>query len=302
MYDIRLKQIECFLDISQTLSFTESAKRLHISQPLASKWIRSIEDELSIQLFYRNKDGLVLTPEGQYLKDRWASPYAVISSAIVQAKEISDGENIRDIRIGFDDLYELDEMVEFMINTFSQRNPEFHVHLSPFDGMKMEECLIDGELDIAFAFWRDFSDKLNRLPLRDTDFYIAISRTHRLSRMQSITTKDLSHEVFFALNEDEDPKAVERIQSLCKKAGFSPRAIRMVPNASSLVQSIMFQNGVAIAPGEIMKEYGKQIRLIESSDITQTASIALFTRKDNPGRAAVFFSEFAAAFIREYEQ
>ena len=45
MYDIRLKQIECFLDISQTLSFTESAKRLHISQPLASKWIRSIEDE-----------------------------------------------------------------------------------------------------------------------------------------------------------------------------------------------------------------------------------------------------------------
>ena len=61
------KQLEYFLAVAQSGSFTTAAQRLHISQPALSKQLHLLEDELNAPLLIRRPHGVILTPEGRKL-------------------------------------------------------------------------------------------------------------------------------------------------------------------------------------------------------------------------------------------
>ena len=62
-------QLEYFLSIARTGSFTAAARDLHLTQPALSKQIRLLEDELGTLLFIRHPHGIRLTPEGRRLRE-----------------------------------------------------------------------------------------------------------------------------------------------------------------------------------------------------------------------------------------
>ena len=62
---MEIRQLEYFLAVSDTGSFTRAAERLYVSQPAVTNAIRSLEEELGIQLFDRNQKLVSLTAEGQ---------------------------------------------------------------------------------------------------------------------------------------------------------------------------------------------------------------------------------------------
>lgn len=58
--------LEVFIQVVETQSITKTAKILFVSQPAISNIIRKLEEELNIQLFYRDKrKGLLLTDVGK---------------------------------------------------------------------------------------------------------------------------------------------------------------------------------------------------------------------------------------------
>ena len=66
--NIHLDYLRAFVALSETLSFTQAARQLGITQPSISRQIRILEDELETQLFFRDKHRVQLTPEGLRLK------------------------------------------------------------------------------------------------------------------------------------------------------------------------------------------------------------------------------------------
>ena len=61
-----LKQMKYFITIVDCHSFTEAAEQCFISQSAISQQIKSLEKELGIRLFERNKRHFSLTPAGEY--------------------------------------------------------------------------------------------------------------------------------------------------------------------------------------------------------------------------------------------
>ena len=59
-----LTQLRHLIDLAQTLSFSQSAARLHITQPALSRSIKALEGELGTLLFDRVGRGIELTPFG----------------------------------------------------------------------------------------------------------------------------------------------------------------------------------------------------------------------------------------------
>lgn len=60
------RNIEIFIKVAEFNSFTVAAQVLYISQPAVSHAIKHLEDELKVQLFYRDKrKGLVITDIGK---------------------------------------------------------------------------------------------------------------------------------------------------------------------------------------------------------------------------------------------
>ena len=60
-----LKQLQYFIACAQTGSFSDAAKILYSTQPSVSKVIKSLEDNLGMQLFERLPRGIRLTVQGQ---------------------------------------------------------------------------------------------------------------------------------------------------------------------------------------------------------------------------------------------
>jgi DNA-binding transcriptional LysR family regulator len=66
---INLWQLQVFLVVYETGSFSSAATRLHMTQPRVSQQIRSLENDLGTQLFVRRGHGVELTAAGEGLID-----------------------------------------------------------------------------------------------------------------------------------------------------------------------------------------------------------------------------------------
>lgn len=67
-------KIETFfyaIEIADTGSFSQAARNLYVSQPNLSHAIRQLEEKSGIQIFTRSSSGVVPTPEGRELIDRF---------------------------------------------------------------------------------------------------------------------------------------------------------------------------------------------------------------------------------------
>ncbi len=67
---IDLKKLQTFLQVVQSMSFSEAAIRLHLTQPTISHHIKSLERDLGIELFDRSGPVLRLTEAGSLLVPR----------------------------------------------------------------------------------------------------------------------------------------------------------------------------------------------------------------------------------------
>ena len=129
MYDLKLKQMECFLEVAESLNITASAKKLFISQPLASKWIKSLENELDLPLFIRDGNTLILTKEGEYLRKRWIPVFKELRDSVEDAHSIS-GRIEGTIRLGCPESYLPGIYLQEILDAYREKNPGVHFQIT----------------------------------------------------------------------------------------------------------------------------------------------------------------------------
>ena len=62
-------QLECFITLATLLNFTKAANAMFISQPTFSRHILSLEKELGVKLFHRDKRTVKLTKAGEVFQE-----------------------------------------------------------------------------------------------------------------------------------------------------------------------------------------------------------------------------------------
>jgi len=74
-----LRDLQFFISIAETGSFTKAAVQNSIAQSALSRRVRELEAELGVTLFYRNGRGVILTEVGQIFLDRSRSILADVA-------------------------------------------------------------------------------------------------------------------------------------------------------------------------------------------------------------------------------
>ena len=80
-FSMELKQLDYFLGVAESGSFSKAAIRLSVAQPILSRQIKLLESELGVKLLYRNGRGVVVSEAGKVLETYARSVVGLVEKA-----------------------------------------------------------------------------------------------------------------------------------------------------------------------------------------------------------------------------
>lgn len=188
MIDVRL---ETLIKVAELKNFTKAAEELNLTQPCVSHHISSLEEELNITIFNRQKNNLFLTNEGEIVL-KYAKRFQNLSTNLNQ-ELIDYKSNITKLRIGLTHTSESNIMTEVLakcVNIMSNLTITINT-----DTIKnLYDKLENYEIDIAIIEGKNPNNNLNSFML-DTDYLVcAMSNNDPLSKNGVITLNELKKE------------------------------------------------------------------------------------------------------------
>ncbi|MEG0284851.1 MAG: LysR family transcriptional regulator [Vagococcus sp.] len=168
----KLDWYRVFYEVSQHQSFSKAAKSLYLTQPAVSQSISQLENELSIRLFNRNPQGVLLTEEGKLLYDYVDSALNLLSSGENKMEEFKNLKGGK-IAIGVGDTISRYFLLPFL-ESFHQEYPDISFKLVNGTTFELVNILKQGKIDIAICNFPIEDDKLEKITckhIQDTFVY-----------------------------------------------------------------------------------------------------------------------------------
>lgn len=146
---MELKTLWYFLRIAERENITQAAHELHMTQPHLTRQLRSLEKELGVPLFSREKKRLVITEEGIYVKQQVKQIFALLAKTEEHVKALHAGLTGK-LYIGavetLGPLY-----VPQWLRQFRQSFPQVTYQIWTANSRDVLERLDDGQLDVALV-------------------------------------------------------------------------------------------------------------------------------------------------------
>ena len=195
--DVDLRKLRYFVAVAEQLHFGRAAAALHIAQPVLSRQIRALEDELHVQLFLRDRRSTELTAAGRQLLDD-ARPLLASAEALRRrAARAARGSST--FTVGFMPGI----TVTSAVRALTDRHPDLQVELVRTTWVDQVEVLRDGRVDVSIVRLPIEARGLRLQPMYTDPRVVALRADHRLAGKESITIADLADEHLL-----QDPDAV----------------------------------------------------------------------------------------------
>ena len=250
MISCTFQQIETFLIVAERLNFTDAAEAMYLSQSALSKMISRLEASLGTKLFIRENRGVSLTKEGQRLYDSLKKSYNAITRALEDAQTLKPPCG-GTLHLGCPSMYDYNSsynIVKQAISDFSQTHPDIEISETIYEFEQQKNALMSGEVDLIIT--QSSHAKLMKdasfLKLAPLDTCILMSTAHRLAKYAVLPIDEMQHETFYELLIGNSIKVEENARSICKVLGFSPKAVKTVPNMPSLIRTIDAGKGISL--------------------------------------------------------
>ncbi|RDU38151.1 LysR family transcriptional regulator [Neobacillus piezotolerans] len=163
--------------IAEHGNFSHAARALYISQPYLSKYIKSLEDELGIELVNRKVNPILLT----YAGERYLAYMTEIEQTYVKLQnELESISNLKKGRLklginpilGSHTLYNI--LPEFIMNY-----PGIEIELIEENAHDMEVLLLEGKVDICLNMLPIFNPEIVYETLYEEKLYLVIHPSHK---------------------------------------------------------------------------------------------------------------------------
>jgi DNA-binding transcriptional LysR family regulator len=211
--DLDMRKLRYFVAVAEHLHFGRAAAHLHIAQPVLSRQIRMLEQELKLQLFQRDRRGTALTPAGkQLLSD---APNLLASADAVYRRAIRAGRGRKTFTVGF--MPGL--VVTAAVRALAGRHPDLSIEVMRTSWDDQTQVLRDGRVDVGYVRMPFDQSGLRVEPLLSEPRVAVLPAGHRLAGKDSIQLQDLAGEHLLQNRDavpewDEDDPASQDIPRL----------------------------------------------------------------------------------------
>lgn len=278
---MRIHYIREFLVLTETLNYTEAAKRLHITQPALSKHVDAMEKILGVRLLARSSAGVRLTAEGEgFRKDavRIVSEYDYALEKIEARKRRSSTV----VRIGY--LRDAARRVLLPLHAwFKKYHPDVELRFLSVEYMRLPEDLRTRQADVIITMDDDPSlrAECETVPLYDDTFVAAVAPWHRLAQRDSVKLADLEGERLLVPSRHVWPNIRSFFDSRCS-ADLLANSRRM-SDVDTLFFLIESGQGVAVVTSHNRYVYGGKVKFLplDEPDVPTFPVSALWLKESN---------------------
>lgn len=186
---MELRQLKYFVQTAKTLSFSEAARRLYISQSTLSQQIRQLEDELNCPLFKRDSHRVMLTECGERLL-----PMAMkcMQDADACVLEVANVKNMMIGSLNIGVTYTFRNVLWYTMKEFLYTYKHVKLNVYYTNTETLLKMLRKHEIDFALAYKREeHYDDIESFPLFSDTLCAIMPKGHELAKKKSISFKDL---------------------------------------------------------------------------------------------------------------
>ena len=170
------QQIKYVLVLEEERNFSKAAKRLFVTQPSLSQFIKNLEDQLKTVLFDRSTSPLKLTPGGEAYVNAARKIQAVENELDNLLEDLSDLQ-IGELTIGTSP-FRSSFLLSRCIAAFHLKYPRIKLNIITDSINVLGNLLLEGKIDICIDI-DVFDHKLFQTEiLSDETYYLAVPKNH----------------------------------------------------------------------------------------------------------------------------
>lgn len=283
--------IRCFLTLTKTLNFTETANILHLTQQAVSKHIAKMEENIGFKLFNRSYHSVTLTPAGENFYQFFCKMEKDYREVIEITRNYYNTLN-KAISIGYVHGLDITDHMHAAIVTFSDI-----YHGITFNGeqhypLELIDRLLTNKLDLI-VIHKEFIGHvpdINYKVILEGPMMLVISANSPLATADPSLHRFRNEPFIFGNIHGESVfETKNKVQNKCAEYGFFPKNIIILPNLESAYIAVEMGQGISFC--------GAFNRMIKNPAIqkyplsTITYEVVCAWKKNTENRSVPLFAE-----------
>lgn len=286
-----IKQLKFLCALDETRHFGQAAARCHVTQPTLSMRLRSLEEELGLELVRRGQRFEGFTDAGERVL-AWARSLLAAHDGLYAEAAACRGQLVGTLRLGVVPLAGFDPMR--LVGLFAERHPELRFQLFALSSEQILEGLGRNQLDLGLSYLdRLDGAHYDSLVLAETRMGLLYDRRHFRFDATHLDWPALAELPLGLLSSGMHFR--QSIDHGFRSHGLAPR-IRLETDAvHQLLQAVERGLCCAIMPlGSGLQAQGQALELLPIEDARTLAPLGLILRRSAP-RSALAEACFEAA-------
>ena len=284
---MEIRQLEYFLAVAQSGSFSAAADELYVTQSSISKQIIALEKELGFPLFDRSRRKIALTRAGETFLKHARSLQADYQAMLAELSQYKTTPYFSILAIPV--------IAQYGITNYLARFKNAHPHL--FFTLEEREAgsiipsLNNNTHDMAFI--RDnYLDKETHsfLHIATDKMLVVVSKNHRYADRKIISLSELVDENFIMF--DKGTVVHELTLDACRSAGFEPRVFYASLRVESILGLVSSNSGIALMMEKIYNFHSpRDVVSIPLQETIESNLVLAWLKNKNLSRPARIFIE-----------
>ncbi|WP_159596252.1 LysR family transcriptional regulator [Hydrogenophaga sp. BPS33] len=247
--NITLKQIESFLAVARTLSFSQAAEQIHLSQPALSANIRRLEDIVGARLFDRDTRTVSLSMVGTAFMPIATGLMDNVEQGLTHIQDILAGQEGR-LNIAVAPSVAAGVLPDILVR-FMADHPRIRLRVHDVLSQGCVDMVRSGAADLALMPMRgDVDDLAQQLLFRDP-LVVLCAPHHPLAGRRNLQWKDIIPCQLIVRSTDSSVRQLLDAQYLAHGAVLRPAF--EVAHVGTVLGLIVAGLGIGILPSSVMR-------------------------------------------------
>lgn len=274
---ITIRQIEAFLAVAESGSFSLAAARMNAAQPAISQAVRDLETALDVRLFDRTTRRVDLTEAARILRDQLTKGMEEIHRAVEAVQDVAALRR-GTLRIAAPPLLAA-ALLPAAIASFSKAHPDIRVDLADVSTDRIVEQVLSGQSEIGVGTFPPGDDRLERLPVLNDDMMLFCRHDDALASAAGTTWAALSGRPLVTLTRESGIRLLTEVGFETAQVGMRPRfEVTQITTAIALVEAGL---GVSVLPGYAQSALvGRPVMAVPLLQPTISRDVVVLHRRD----------------------